>query len=209
MREKGFPRGVCRAARAAEGVALAGLLSALLLVVLPSSAAAMCPGAPCCFEWQENSMVAQAEVTAVQTDGLSISLLQTPIYCDGGLECPAVDFPVEFSWGAGTPCESGCNRCTPLAVGERGVFVISKSDGCLLASFRVDGTEVDCDLYSAPVEFVLAQALDQSCHFHTIEAGYWHTCDDTEDCSDSTAGQGGGLVLGLVIGLGLLRRKPR
>ncbi|HOX46882.1 MAG TPA: hypothetical protein PK668_25010 [Myxococcota bacterium] len=151
-------------------------------------------------------MVAQAEVTAVQADGLSLRLLETPVYCDDGLECAAADFPVELSWAAGTACEARCGGCIPLAVGERAIFLVNRNDGCLYESFKVDGTEVDCHEYSAPVEFVLAQVLDASCISHTVESGYWSNCNDQEDCSDSTTGQGGGVVLALAIVLLLVRK---
>ncbi len=190
-----------------RGVAFVGVACALALTLLPADAGAICPLPPCCFHGPEGSMAAQVEVTAVEADGLTVSLLQTPVYCDGGLECADALFPLEFSWAVGTPCEFGCSGCDLLAVGDRAVFLVDSASGCLLMAFRVDGVDVDCRRYSAPVEFVLEQALDASCMSHTIEAGYWSTCSDLESCSH--AGQGGGVLLALVVGLGLARKRRK
>jgi len=192
-----------------RGVAWVGAVCALVLCLLPRDAGAICPLPPCCHHGSEGSMVAQVEVTSVEVDGLGVALLQTPVYCEGGIECGAAQFPLEFSWAAGTPCEGACGGCAPFAVGDRAIFMVDRDSGCIQQTFMVDGVDVDCFLYSAPVEFVLEQALDPSCYVHTVEAGYWAACDDMEDCSDSTTGQGGGVVLALVVGLGLLQRKRR
>ncbi|HOX60087.1 MAG TPA: hypothetical protein PLC99_24690 [Verrucomicrobiota bacterium] len=182
----------------------------VLLWAGAEGARAACEAPFCCFYLPEGWAIAQAEVTAVDASQLSISLLGTPVYCSGGIECSPADFPVELSLEP-NPDGCGCGNCEGLAVGDVGLFFVVKSLGCLNRVVRVEDAGVICNRsQSVPVEFVLENALSPTCEDAFVEAGYFdRECDDTlESCAGcAQAGQGGGLLLAVVVGLGILRSK--
>jgi hypothetical protein len=144
-------------------------------------------------------------VVEAEAGHVVIQLLPGAIYCAGGLECSPADFPVDFVWGDAV-CPEACPECAGLAVGDRGLFGVDLGTGCLERFLEVTAEGVACNEHE-PVAFVLEQYLSPTCIDATRAAGYWE-CDDTlESCAAcSHAGQGGGGLLAMVVGLGLARR---
>ncbi|HOX47085.1 MAG TPA: MYXO-CTERM sorting domain-containing protein [Myxococcota bacterium] len=199
------------------------------ILALVALALFLCPGAQavgdagigpcwseCCFGTSNlNRAVAQAEVTAVRAQGVSIRLLETPIYCEGGVSCSPSDFPAELAWGGGS-CPLQCGECEQLAVGTIGFFLLEEPTGCLHRVLPVNAEEVGCGRYDSdvPIAFALEQALrgPAVCDETYRQAGYLDECgtgdDDQDGCAQ--AGLSGGIVLVvLVLGLGWFAHRRR
>jgi MYXO-CTERM domain-containing protein len=148
-------------------------------------------------------------VVEAEAGHVAIQLLPGAIYCAGGLECSPADFPVDFTWGDAV-CPEACPECAALAVGDRGLFGVDLGTGCLERVLEVTAEGVACNEYE-PVAFVLEHYLSPGCAEATRDAGYFEWCDDTlESCAAcSHAGQGGGGLLVMVVGLGLARKRRK
>lgn len=186
-------------------------MALVLLWTGAEGARASCPGPLCCQSTfgDSSTAIVQAEVVEVGPGHVAIQLLPGKIYCTGGVECSPADFPVDFVWGD-EACPDIILGSESIAVGDRGLFGVDLGTGCLVRFLEVTAEGVACNEYE-PVTFVLEQYLSPNCIDATHAAGYYE-CDDTlGSCAGcAQAGQGGGLLLAMVVGMGMVRRKrPR
>jgi hypothetical protein len=176
---------------------LLGLLFTPILVCFSTgSARASCTlPTTCCFDMQlslDGVALAQADVVSVGQGVVGLSLIQTPIYCEKGVECTSGIFPEEVIWGDSS-CLVLCSSCDEIAVGIRGLFLVDIASSCILTFRKVASGGAECMVFDdllVPVDFALENGMITSndCEEAYRTAGYWFPCDDREGCSHSVAG---------------------
>ncbi|HOX46233.1 MAG TPA: MYXO-CTERM sorting domain-containing protein [Myxococcota bacterium] len=199
------------------GILLVGLL--VLLAATARADVAFCFVPDCCYDRfiQEQDLqdaaLALAEVSEVRAGGISVSLLQMPIYCVGGIACSPADFPGELILPGTSPCGLGAWEVDTFQVGDVAIFLVDQASGCLLAAMPTDAEGAVCKQQTLlPLGFALAQGLrpEDECRTTSQAAGYY-LCDDPDSNGGcvQTAGGSGGLGTLALMGMGWLTFRRR
>ncbi|GEM_PF-1509068 len=192
------------------------VLVAVACAAAPVDAQELCTVPGCCLGTLaeetigENAAIAKGAVTDDIRPGRAVLRYSLPVYCFGGVDCPTgYYFPDVVHWGAEF-CGQACPECDALEWNDEGLFLVDLMSSCLLRVIPVDELGAHCPaLQVLPTEFALEIALRSTseCVHAQQEAGY-NVCDDSDSNGGcSHAGQAGGPMLGLVIGLVWLTRR--